>query len=139
MIKERNKTKTINETPTLRRLGLTVLAALSANKAAGAGALGLLLLVSGTSAASFSFSTGDPDGKIATLSRPASPGKIQTETADDFILTQGNFINQATFTGLLPSGAPLESISDVEIEVYHLFPIDSDTTRTLNVPTRNGS
>ena len=99
----------------------------------------LLLVPSQASAASFSFSTGDPDGKIATLSRPASPGKIQTETADDFILTQGTFINQATFTGLLPSGAPLESISDVEIEVYHLFPIDSDTTRTLNVPTRNGS
>src|SRR2546422_7046052 len=37
-------------------------------------------------AASFSFSTGDPDGKVATLSRPASPGKIQTETADDFVI-----------------------------------------------------
>src|SRR5213592_4847714 len=116
MIKERNKTKTINETPTLRRLGPTVLAALSANKAAGAGALGLLLLVSGTSAASFSFSTGNPDGKIATLSRPASPGKIQTETADDFIATQAVVISQATFTGLLPAGTPLTSISGVEIE-----------------------
>ena len=55
----------------------------------------------------FSFSTGDPDGKIATLSRPDSgPGLIQTETADDFILTQPTRIDSATFTGLLPSGRP---------------------------------
>src|SRR5437867_3333682 len=140
MIKERNKTKTINETPTLRRLGPTVLAALSANKAAGAGALGLLLLVSGTSAASFSFSTGNPDGKIATLSRPASPGKIQTETADDFIIVSNTtLIRQATFTGLIPAGAPLSSALNVEVEIYHVFPNDSDTNRTLHVPTRANS
>jgi len=84
MMNERNKTKTINETPAFR-LGSFVLTALSANKIT-VGALGLLLLVSQASAAPFAFSTGDPDGKIATLSRPASPGKIQTETADDFII-----------------------------------------------------
>jgi hypothetical protein len=35
----------------------------------------------------FFFSTGAPDGKIATLSRTASPGKLETETADDFVTT----------------------------------------------------
>src|SRR5438552_7486467 len=85
----------------------------------------LLLLAAQASATSFSFSTGDPDGKIGTLSRPASPGKIQTETADDFIVTETTLISHATFTGLLPAGAPLSSISDVEIEVYHVFPKDS--------------
>src|SRR5438552_16437858 len=30
---------------------------------------------------SFSFSTGDPDGKIAPGARPASPAKIETEKA----------------------------------------------------------
>ena len=90
-------------------------------------------------ASSFSFSTGNPDGKIATLSRPASSGKLQTETADDFVLTQASVINQATFTGLLPVGASLSSISDVEIEIYHVFPGDSDTNRTLTVPTRVNS
>ena len=74
---------------------------------------------------SFSFSTGNPDGKIGTLSRPASAGKIQTETADDFVLSQPTIIDQGTFTGLLPSGAPLSSIVDVEIEIYHVFPKDS--------------
>src|SRR6266581_2028418 len=140
MIKERNKTKTTNETPTLRRRGLTVLAVLSANKTTAVGALGLLLMVSGASAASFSFSTGNPDGKIATLSRPPSPGKIQTETADDFIVVSNTtLISQATFTGLIPLGAPLSSALNVEIEIYHVFPNDSDTNRTRHVPTRANS
>ena len=99
----------------------------------------LLLLTSQASAQSFSFSTGNPDGKIATLSRPSSAGKIQTETADDFILAQDTFVARATITGLLPTGAPLTSISDVEIEVYHVFPADSDVSRTLTVPTRANS
>src|SRR6266542_489340 len=106
MKNERSKMKTINETPALRRLGPLVLAALSDNQST-VGALGLLLLVVQASAASFSFSTGDPDGKIATLSRPSSPGKVQTETADDFVVTQAVVINRATFTGLLPLGADL--------------------------------
>jgi hypothetical protein len=139
MMKQRNKTKTINETPAIRRLGAFVLAALSANKAT-VGALSFLLLVSQASAASFSFSTGDPDGKIATLSRPSTPGKIQTETADDFIIVSNTtLISQATFTGLIPSGAPLNSALNVEIEIYHVFPNDSDTNRTLHVPTRVNS
>jgi hypothetical protein len=129
---------TINETPTLRPLWQSALAALSSNKTT-ASALALLLLASQVSAASFSFSTGDPDGKIATLSRPSSPGKIQTETADDFVVTQAVVISQATFTGLIPSGAPLSSIIQVEIEIYHVFPNDSDTNRSITVLTRANS
>ena len=139
MNKERNKTKTIHETPAIRRLRSRVKAALSANKTA-IGALASLLLVSQASAASFSFSTGDPDGKIATLSRPSGPDKIQTETADDFIIVSNTtLISQATFTGLIPSGAPLSSAENVEVEIYHVFPNDSDTNRTLHVPTRANS
>jgi hypothetical protein len=136
-MKAQNQTKTINETPA--RLGSFVWTALSANKIA-VGALASLLLISQASADSFSFSTGNPDGKIATLSRPASPGKIQTETADDFIIVSNTtLISQATFTGLIPSGAPLSSALNVEIEIYHVFPNDSDTNRTQHVPTRANS
>jgi len=91
------------------------------------------------SASSFFFSTGSPDGLIGTLSRPASAGLIQTETADDFILSECVLINQATFTGLLPMGASVESINRVEVEIYHVFPADSDTTRTPAVVTRMNS
>lgn len=88
---------------------------------------------------SFSFSTGNPDGAIGTLARQASVGKLETETADDFILTQPTQIDHATFTGLLPLGSPLTDVVNVEIEVYHVFPNDSANPPSGNVPTRVNS
>ena len=139
MTKDRNETKTKNETTALRELGLFEWSALSTNKTI-AGALALLLLGFQASAAPFTFSTGDPDGKIATLSRPLSLGKVQTETADDFIIVSNTtLIREANFKGLIPSGAPLNSALNVEIEIYHVFPNDSDTNRTPHVLTRANS
>ena len=91
------------------------------------------------SAAPFSFTTGSPDGLIGTLSQPAGLGHIQTETADDFTLGAATSLTSATFTGLLPLGTPTTAISDVEIEFYHLFPVDSTSPPSGNVPTRAGS
>jgi hypothetical protein len=102
-------------------------------------ALASLLIISQASAASFSFSTGNPDGKVATLSRPASPGLLQTETADDFVVTQSVVVAEATFTGLVPSGTPLSAISQVEVEIYHVFPGDTAFPLSGNVPTRTNS
>ena len=88
----------------------------------------------------FFFSTGNPDGKIATLSRPASPGKVETETADDFVTTaQTTQLTGASFYGLIPTGTPLTDISQVEIEFYHVFPTDSANPPSGNVPTRVNS
>lgn len=95
----------------------------------------------GTSAwaADFSFTAGVPDGRLGALSQPASAGKVETETADDFILPDTTVISHATITGLVPLGAPLGNISAVEVELYHIFPLDSDTSRTPNVVTRANS
>jgi len=82
----------------------------------------------------FFFSTGSPDGLLGALSQPANSGTLETETADDFILTETTTIAQATITGLIPSGTPLANISNVEIEVYHRFPEDSDVGRTSGPP-----
>jgi hypothetical protein len=68
-----------------------------------------------------------------------SAGKIEIETADDFVLTSPTAITSATFTGLIPTGAPLSSIQSVTVEIYRVFPFDSDVTRTPNVPTRVNS
>jgi len=87
----------------------------------------------------FFFSTGNPDGLIATLSRVASPGKLETETADDFVTTHPTVINSATFIGLLPLGTPLSAVSQVEIELYHVFPIDSVEPPDGRVITRVNS
>jgi len=83
----------------------------------------------------FLFSTGNPDGKIATASRPSSPGKIEIESADDFVLTHNTLLTSATFTGLIPTGTPLTDIVDVIVEIYRVFPNDSDVGRTSGPPT----
>ena len=88
----------------------------------------------------FFFSTGNPDDRLGALSRRPSPGKIETETADDFALTETTVISQAVITGLIvPNTMPLASISQVEVELYHVFPLDSDLSRTIRVPTRVNS
>ncbi|MBV8730306.1 MAG: PEP-CTERM sorting domain-containing protein [Acidobacteriia bacterium] len=97
------------------------------------------LLSASSISASVVFSTGSPDGKIATLSRPASAGELETETADDFVLGQSAFITNATFVGLFVGGATTADINDVEIELYHVFPVDSTNPPDGRVLTRNNS
>jgi PEP-CTERM motif len=89
----------------------------------------------------FFFSTGDPDGRIATASRPAASGKIEIESADDFLLTAGlTTLTNATFTGLIPVGSTVgSSITDVVVEIYRVFPKDSVNPPSGNVPTRVNS
>ncbi|MBZ5602270.1 MAG: PEP-CTERM sorting domain-containing protein [Acidobacteriia bacterium] len=90
-------------------------------------------------AGSFTFSTGDPDGLFAAASRPGGGPGVDIETADDFILAQETLINSATFTGLIPSTAPLTNISSVGVEIYRVFPLDSTNPPSGNVPTRVNS
>src|SRR5262245_39151261 len=98
-------------------------------------ALALLACLGTTAwADTFFFSTGSPNGLLGALSRRPSPGNIETETADDFLLQETTVIKSATITGLLPTGTPVGSIKDVEVEVYHIFPADSDVGRTSGSP-----
>jgi hypothetical protein len=94
-----------------------------------------ILAVSPACADPFFFSTGNPDGLIATASRPDRPGRPETESADDFVLTQNTHITGASFTGLLTGGASLASIGEVVVEIYRVFPLDSDVGRTSGPPT----
>jgi len=79
----------------------------------------------------FSFSTGNTDGKMAAATQPSSVGKFEIETGDDFVLTTETFITSATFTGLLSGGA---NIGAVRVEIYRVFPADSDVGRTSGPP-----
>jgi hypothetical protein len=78
------------------------------------------------------FSTGNPDGKIATATRPALDGKFEIESADDFVLTHSTSVTDATFTGLITGGG---SVGDVRVEIYRVFPALSDVGRTSGPPT----
>ena len=94
-----------------------------------------ILRATPAAAQAYFFSTGNPDAKMATASRPSSAGKIEIESADDFVLTSPTNLNSATFTGLLPTAAALSDIVDVRVEIYRVFPNDSDVGRTSGPPT----
>ena len=83
----------------------------------------------------FVFNTGNPDGLMATATRPESAGKFEIETGDDFVLTTQTSITQAAFTGLIPSGALTSDIKNVVVQVYRVFPADSNVGRTSGPPT----
>ena len=94
--------------------------------------LGLASAVPASAApAPFFFSTGSPDGRIATASRPGS-GSFEIESADDFFLSTATTLTSATFTGLIPATS---SVTNVVLEIYRVFPKDSDTSRTSGPPT----
>jgi hypothetical protein len=83
--------------------------------------------------------TGNTDGKLGALSRRPSADKLETETADDFVLNQTSVITGATVTGLITPGVPPENIANVEVELYHRFPEDSIDPPSGNVPSRANS
>lgn len=97
-----------------------------------------LMLGAAASADPFFFTTGAPDGRMASASYPEGRGKTDHESADDFILGSHTLLQAASFTGLLFHGGPGE-IRAVDVEIYHFFPSDSDATRTPRVPTRANS
>jgi hypothetical protein len=76
-----------------------------------------------------------PTDQIAAATRPESAGKFEIESADDFLLPTGAHITSATFTGLLPSGFQISSVANVRVEIYRVFPNDSDVGRTSGPPT----
>src|SRR5262245_54058126 len=74
--------------------------------------------------AAFLFSTGLPDGKVATIAEPdnAHNSHVEFESADDFVLTTETVIQHASFTGLLTGGAAPKDVSKLMVEVYRVFP-----------------
>jgi len=85
----------------------------------------------------FTHSNDFPNDLIGTASRQDSAGKIEIESADDFLITSNpTRITDVTFTGLIPANA---TINDVRVEIYRVFPNDSNTVRTPNVVTRINS
>ena len=80
-----------------------------------------------------------PNNQMAIASRPGSTGSFEIEAADDFNLSSSSLITSASFVGLVVGGATSPSITDMVLEMYRVFPLDSDPTRTPNVPTRTNS
>jgi hypothetical protein len=98
--------------------------------------LSILAFMALPAAAGLLFNNDTPNGAMATASRPDTAGKIEIEAADDFVLTSQTLISGASFTGLLTGNA---TIGQVVVEIYRIFPKDSDTGRTINVNSRTNS
>jgi len=81
----------------------------------------------------FLFSTGPVTDLMASATRPDTGGVFEIESADDFVLGSQTQISSATFTGLLLGSTP--SIGQLVIEIYRVFPNDSDVGRTSGPPT----
>jgi hypothetical protein len=71
---------------------------------------------------------------MAMATRPGTAGKIEIESADDFVLPSSTLLSSATFTGVL-TGATPANVSQVVVEIYRVFPLDSDIGRTSGSPT----
>jgi hypothetical protein len=99
-------------------------------RTSGVAALLSLLTALPAAADPFSFSTGNVTNLIATAARPDVGGKFEIESADDFATTGQTSITRATFTGLLTGGATVGNVGEVVVEIYRVFPADSDTSRT---------
>ena len=77
-----------------------------------------------------------PNNLIGVATRPDT-AQFEIEAGDDFFLGSETRINGASFDGLLvpgPSGV-LPTISQVLIEIYRVFPADSNVARTSGPPT----
>ena len=85
----------------------------------------------------FFFTTGSPDGLMASASRPATGAPFEIESSDDFTLASPTSITSATFTGLVTTTTPglTPTIGEVVVEIYQVFPNLSNIGRTSGPPT----
>jgi hypothetical protein len=76
--------------------------------------LAVIALIAGPAFADgISFTTGAPNGAMAVASRPDTGGQL--EAVDDFVFSTQASLTEATFTGLVPTGA---NIMQVVVEIY---------------------
>ena len=76
-----------------------------------------------------------PNNLMATAVRPDT-APFEIEAGDDFFLGTSARINSASFVGLsVPTPGTTTAISQVLIEIYRVFPADSNVGRTSGPPT----
>ena len=98
----------------------------------------LILWPSFATASSVVYSNLAVTDQIATASRPSTNGLVGIESADDFLLNGAAAITGVSFIGLLPSVTSID-LSQLGVEFYRVFPLDSNAARTPNVNTRANS
>jgi hypothetical protein len=99
-------------------------------------ALGLGALLAGSASGSVIYNNLTPNNQIAIAARPSLPGSFEIEAGDDFVATSSVSITSASFVGLeVPGTGGVPAVQDVVVEIYRVFPNDSDVGRTSGPPT----
>jgi len=76
-----------------------------------------------------------PNNMMAVATRPDAGNPFEIEAGDDFVLGSQTLITSASFVGLLvPGTGGTPSISDIVVEMYRVFPKDSNVGRTSGPP-----
>jgi len=95
----------------------------------------LVMLVGTPAFADSLYNNLTPNNLIGTAVRPDT-APFEIEAGDDFFLSTRARINSASFVGLsVPGTGGAPAISQVVIEIYRVFPNDSDVGRTSGPPT----
>src|SRR5262249_42794143 len=78
-----------------------------------------------------------PNNPMAIATRPESGSAFEIEAGDDFVLTSPVSLTSASFVGLnVPAtGGVQPTVQKVVVEIYRVFPADSDVGRTSGPPT----
>ncbi|HET9830297.1 MAG TPA: hypothetical protein VFP91_01250, partial [Vicinamibacterales bacterium] len=77
---------------------------------------------------------------MGAASRPDSPGlSNEIEAADDFLVNNGVRVTELKFIGLLTGGINSFDIASMNLEIYRVFPNDSQNPPDGRVPTRVNS
>jgi len=97
-------------------------------------AISVFAVIAGPLAAANIYNNLTPNNSIGVATRTDSAGAFEIEAGDDFSLLSETQITGASFTGLLSPGTTA-AISQVVLEIYRVFPLDSDIGRTSGPPT----
>ena len=100
-----------------------------------AASIGMLLAIPAIGASPDVYNNLTPNNSMAIATRPDTAA-FEIEAADDFFLGTQTNVTGASFTGLfVPGSAGNPSVSQVVVEIYRVFPADSNVGRTSGPPT----
>jgi hypothetical protein len=100
-----------------------------------AASIDMLLAIPAIGASPDVYNNLTPNNSMAIATRPDTAG-FEIEVADDFILGTQTNVTGASFTGLfVPGAGGTPSVSQVAVEIYRVFPADSNVGRTSGPPT----
>jgi hypothetical protein len=97
-------------------------------------ALGMGAMLSGSAFGGVIYDNLTPSNLMAIAARPDRPGAFEIEAGDDFVATSPVSINSLSFVGLEVPGTGTPAVQQLVVEIYRVFPNDSNVGRTSGPP-----